>query len=93
MLRIRIGLWLGCSIVLRQSLRLAFRRATSLYTREALGAVPIGTLNNSFLYFTNSQNRSIWSAMVCNAARQKFLSVRSMPATLAVSSAVATVVV
>ena len=39
------------------------------------------------------QNRSIFSETSCRAARQKALSVRSMPATRAVSSAVATVVV
>ena len=42
-----------------------------------------------FYSFTNSQNISIWSATVCRALRQKFLSVRSMSATFATSSAVA----
>ena len=42
------------------------------------------------LYFSQSlTSKSIWSAMVLRALRQKSLSVRSMPATRAVSSTVA----
>ena len=44
-----------------------------------------------YFFSTIWQNRSIWSAIVCRAPRQKFLSVRSISATLAVSSTVATV--
>ena len=46
--------------------------------------------NLTFYYSSTSwQNRSIWSATVCNAARQNSLSVKSISATFATSSAVA----
>ncbi len=46
-----------------------------------------------YAFSTSAQKVSICFAMMSRAPRQKFLSVRSMPATLAVSSAEATVVV
>ena len=46
-----------------------------------------------YAFSTSAQKVSICLAMISRAPRQKFLSVRSMPATLAVSSAEATVVV
>ena len=46
-----------------------------------------GSLKMLFYFSTRAQNRSILSAMVFRAERQKSLSVRSMSATFAVSSA------
>ena len=68
--------------------------ATGSYARlDSLRDAPPGGEALFYAFSTSAQKVSICFAMMSRAPRQKFLSVRSMPATLAVSSAEATVVV
>ena len=53
---------------------------------ESFGEKPAAEKNAVRIYFTSWQNRSISSARDWSPCRQKALSVRSMPAILAVSS-------
>ena len=69
-----------------------FCNSPYLVVASPTGIGEIGKMENPYCS-TSWQNRSIFCFTSSSALHQKALSVRSMPATLAVSSAVATVVV
>ena len=56
------------------------------FLTSSIAATAVAAIFAVQIYFTSWQNRSISSARDCNPCRQKALSVRSMPAILAVSS-------